>query len=339
VFRIGHLGDTIVALPAIAMLAARHGGRGLRLITNKPAQSHFVTAWDVLRHTGYFDETLFYDQRDPASILRVITTVRRSPSPVIYYVCPLRPPAARARDWVFLRWLCGARVVGLAGSRPPRLRDADGRLLRLEKESARLLRAFSAPAEADPSGPFLRVDQAARIRVDGLVGVDRGDRLVALAIGSKMPAKKWFLDRYTEIGRRLLGSYRDVRIALVGAREDAEDSREILRALGSDRVVNCAGQTSIIESAELLARCRLYIGNDTGTMHLAAIMGTRCVAVFSSRDNAGVWEPYGEGHFVLRRELSCSGCMLEECIERSMECLRLISVDDVWSAVTTALGP
>ena len=68
-------------------------------------------------------------------------------------------------------------------------------------------------------------------------------------------------------------------------------------------------------------------------MHLAAVMGLPCVAVFTSRDNREVWEPCGTAHTILRRELTCSGCVLERCEVERMRCLDLISTEDVWAAV------
>jgi ADP-heptose:LPS heptosyltransferase len=83
----------------------------------------------------------------------------------------------------------------------------------------------------------------------------------------------------------------------------------------------------------MLERCALYVGNDTGTMHLAASVGTPCVAIFSARDNPGKWEPTGPGHIVLRHEVPCAGCMLETCVDNDLECLKAISVDEVLAAI------
>lgn len=92
------------------------------------------------------------------------------------------------------------------------------------------------------------------------------------------------------------------------------------------------------ESAAVLKRSRGYLGNDTGTMHLAAMVGVPCVALFSARDYPGQWEPYGHGHAVLRHETDCAGCMLEVCHERGNECLRLISEEEVFEASRYLLG-
>jgi heptosyltransferase III len=81
-----------------------------------------------------------------------------------------------------------------------------------------------------------------------------------------------------------------------------------------------------------MKHCELFIGNDTGTMHMAAAVGLPCVAIFSSRERPGLWYPPGEGHRVFRSAIDCEGCGLVECIELGNECLKRISVEEVLSA-------
>ena len=124
---------------------------------------------------------------------------------------------------------------------------------------------------------------------------------------------------------------------MLGGCEDAVLGDALCRAWG-ERSHNFAGVFSVYESAALLERCCGYLGNDTGTMHLAAMVGTPCVGLFSARDYPGQWEPYGQGHTVLRHETDCAGCMLEVCHERDNECLQRISVDEVFGAVRQLLA-
>jgi ADP-heptose:LPS heptosyltransferase len=91
-------------------------------------------------------------------------------------------------------------------------------------------------------------------------------------------------------------------------------------------------------AALALGKCVLFLGNDSGAMHLAAAAGTPCVAIFSSRDWPGAWYPYGVEQRVFRSEIECEGCYLVECIERQNECLRRISADDVYAACANLLS-
>jgi ADP-heptose:LPS heptosyltransferase len=121
-----------------------------------------------------------------------------------------------------------------------------------------------------------------------------------------------------------------------GAQHEHALGDALCRAWGTG-AINVSGSLTIAESAALLERCAAYVGNDTGTMHLAASVGTPCVAIFSARDNPGRWEPVGEGHLVLRHDVPCAGCQLTTCIERERACLKGIEVSDVLAAVGAVL--
>ncbi len=80
-----------------------------------------------------------------------------------------------------------------------------------------------------------------------------------------------------------------------------------------------------------MRHCTFFLGNDTGSMHMAVAAGLKCVAVFSSRSAPGAWYPYGPGHIVLRKFVPCEGCQLVECVENRMQCILAITVDEVLS--------
>jgi ADP-heptose:LPS heptosyltransferase len=81
-----------------------------------------------------------------------------------------------------------------------------------------------------------------------------------------------------------------------------------------------------------LQQACLYIGNDTGPMHMAAAVNTPAVALFSARDFPGQWYPVGSHHIVLRKDVPCSPCFKYEC-DRGLICLDLIHVEEVLNAV------
>jgi lipopolysaccharide heptosyltransferase III len=84
---------------------------------------------------------------------------------------------------------------------------------------------------------------------------------------------------------------------------------------------------------ELLRRCALYIGNDSGPAHIAAVVGTPCLTLFSSVLFPGIWELWGEGNVSLRR-LDSEFCLCEDyCPRGTMECIREIKVEEVLAVV------
>ena len=159
---------------------------------------------------------------------------------------------------------------------------------------------------------------------------------IAVSLGTKVEVKDWGGNNWRRLLARLGNRYLGLGLLLVGATEE--------RDLSSDGAVewrgpvqNLCGVTSPRETAALLGRAKLFLGHDSGPMHLAAAVGTRCVAIFSARNLPRVWFPFGSGHHVIYHDVPCKGCGLETCVKFEKRCITSVSVDEVFSAVVEAL--
>jgi len=349
IYRTGQLGDTLVSLPAVRAIREGYPDHQLVLLTDRQTRAGFVSSWDVFETTGLFDRVIFYTPAATVTgwllqLVQIRRSVRRVRPEALFY---LRDPHWKdsRRDWWFFKMICaipqihGIEETGYAFGE----RDAAGRLWRLPSETNRLLGIVAAAGvpivsrttvNSLPVGPIeqARVNRFLRDR-----DVPSGARLIAMAPGSKMRAKQWPVERFEALARRLLAFDPRVWLVLVGGVEDASLAAGVVRACGR-RVVDTTGHLTVLESADALRRCELYIGNDTGAMHLAAAMGTRCIAIFSARDHPGRWDPCGAGNVIFRADPPCSGCLLQECLEHRMACLTAIGVDDVGAAAERLLG-
>lgn len=339
IYRIGHLGDTLVALPAIKKIRESHENDNLILITSKPEKDHYVTAWDVLRHTGFFEEAVFYSAKDGKSVLELIRRLRGGERESLLYYLVVDVPRWRLyRDYFFFRVLCGLNVIGFKGAIGKRIkRDGSGRLVRLDKESVRIMKQICvAPtfeAGEMPSPPFIFPPGEAQKKADEILGALPDDKmLIAVGFGAKGRAQEWPEEKFRELCSRIVKHGETIVILLIGGRSEHEAAERIMA--GNERIINLAGKTDIVESACLLKRCALFIGNDSGPMHLAAAVGTPTVGIFSARNNPGRWEPFGEGHVIIRKEVECAGCFLNVCIENKMKCIDMISVEEVFEAAS-----
>jgi ADP-heptose:LPS heptosyltransferase len=99
--------------------------------------------------------------------------------------------------------------------------------------------------------------------------------------------------------------------------------------------VNRIGQTTLDQLIDELRECRLLLTNDTGTMHLAALLGVPIVAIFGSTEPR-LTGPLGNGHMVLRHHVECSPCFLREC-PIDFRCMKAVSVQEVANAVLSIL--
>ncbi len=346
VFRVGQLGDTLVSLPALWTIRERHPDSGIVLLTDNHPGRDYVSSWEILERTGIFSSVATYDANVSMwsgwpGRLRLALQIRRLQPERLYYLAPARRTIAQIRrDAFFFRTLCGIKdVIGMPESESVIMpRDAHGKPERLEAEYDRLFRL------AGGTGPASRFDIPISEREKASIDLiwrdhklNSSGEVIAMAPGAKYQAKRWPADRYLLLGKQLLAAVPDSSILLVGGREDSNVCAEVNRGLGS-RAVYLAGRLTVLESGELLRRCSLYVGNDSGPMHLAAISGTPCVALFSARDNPGIWEPFGDNHIILRRDVPCAGCLLTECEENALRCLTEIGVEDVLQACVSLLS-
>ncbi len=339
IFRIGQLGDTLVAMPAIDAIRKKYPDYRMVLLTNRhPEKSSYISSWNVLGPTGWFDDVLFYspaDQRHKTfgNIACLAMELKKIAPAYVFSLVSSGTAWMHKRNRFFFRHLAGiAQYYGPERYVTPK-RNADGTLPRLEPEWLRLL---SVMGENDNGFKFeLNIPEKERAQAQVIMnaeGINSCPELIAIGPGSKMPAKRWSQERFAELGDRLLKTFPDLEILILGGNEDKKIGDYLSQRWGT-RSRNLAGKLSIYGSAAVLERCRAYVGNDTGTMHLAAMVGKPCVALFSARDYPGKWEPYGDNHIVLRHETECAGCMLEECVKYNNLCMEKISIEEVLKAV------
>ncbi len=156
--------------------------------------------------------------------------------------------------------------------------------------------------------------------------------------GMELTAKRWPLDRYRELARRLVREL-DVEVLLIGGPEDAELNARLLEGLDvpEGSVKNIAGKTSFGELAAQLERCALFIGNDSSPMHLAAAVGTPVIAIFgpTSPQEYGPYPPDDPMHVSLWHPASAQPCFFMGKMRSSegCRCIESVTLDEVWQAV------
>jgi heptosyltransferase III len=346
VYRIGSLGDTLVALPALWRIRNHYRDAEITLLCDRQADSTKVLAAELLNGSGLIDHYMTYPVATTQSglisstkrQLQLALQLRKKSFDSVVYLAPSeRATKSVSRDQFFFRVVAGIRAVtgtiDLSGELPghkhpiPRWpQEADLLLRRVEPLTAPAAERWDLGITADERNAaenWKKAQPSAGNR-----------RLVAVAPGSKMPAKIWPQERFIDAVGQLIESH-DIWPVVFGDRSEREIGMTCQRAWGRGWVAS--GELSVRLSAALLSGCDLYLGNDTGTMHLAASAGVRCVAIFCSHAPPGQWYPFGNGHAVLRKSIDCEGCHLRVCIDRNMECIRSIEVEEVVAAATSIL--
>jgi len=156
----------------------------------------------------------------------------------------------------------------------------------------------------------------------------RGRRYVVIHPGSIMDTKRWAGARFAEVGRALAARGWTIVIT-TGPGEEAM-AAEVARGVEGAVILL---RLTIPELAELIRGARLYIGNDSGPMHLAAAVGTPVVAVWGSSDSRR-WRPWAVEHRVVQNPFECNPCAGYRCrVADSPLCIESVSVEQVNGAI------
>ena len=350
VIRLDEIGDAVMTTPLLRELRHAAPQAWITLVVNPTNLNLFETC-------PHADEVLAYDWRSPGRFQHV-RRQRRALALAKTHLWKRRFDLALLPRWdydeynaTFLAYLSGAqRRVGysddVAAHKSARksgfnlllTRRLDDSALKHEVErDLALLTAIGVEIHEDRLEVWpLEEDRALARRILQQGGAS-GRMLIGIGpSGGSSWLKQWPVERFVELCRRLHEQH-GASFVIVGGPGDAHIAKALSAALGS-AAIDAIGTTTLRQTAALLERCDLYIGNDSGPMHLAAACGVPVVALFGS-SCPHRFRPWGAAHQTLWHELPCSPCQkrghsdkCHVCIYEEPKCMQMISVEEVLAA-------
>jgi ADP-heptose:LPS heptosyltransferase len=302
IFRIGSLGDTIVALPCFHRIAQSFPDARRIMVTDRPISSKMASVESVLGQSGLIDSTIYFPAppRRLGDFLALRAQIKATGATTLVYVAD-RGLAATVRDVLFFYASGIRRIIGAPLRRDLRNLRVDPESGHTEREAERLARCL-APLGAidldDPSAWDLRLQPAEMRAADAALAPLRGRKFIALSVGGRQEAKDWGNENWSALLQLLGNRYADFALVFFGAADEAERSAK-MAAQWPGPVLNLCGRLGPRESAAAIAQASLYIGHDSGPLHLAAAVGVACVAMFGPVNMPKWWHPMGAQHRII----------------------------------------
>ena len=156
--------------------------------------------------------------------------------------------------------------------------------------------------------------------------------MIAFGIGGKKPACLWKQENYIQL-IKLLKTKMDFLPVYTGGPSDRVFAEKLIASCGGVFLPDTDCKT-LREVIAFYRKCLCYIGNDTGSAHLAGIAGIRCAILYSAHElPEEKWHPVGKGHLFIRKEVPCAGCRKGICPKESGSCMDLITPEEVMEKV------
>jgi heptosyltransferase-2 len=322
--KLGDLGDLLAVTPALQALHAAHPSAEIDLLV-PPSSAHLLEGAPYIKRILTFEKFAFDNLRGLLHPGRLLSTLSllfrlrlsRYDGLVIFHHFTGR--------WGAIKF--GVLSAASGASKRAGLDNGRGRLLNLRvpdrgfgfMHEADYWLQVAALLGADPHGgwrPHIPLTKAQRTRAANLLtgeGTNHATTLVAVhpGAGAYSRARIWPVERFAEVARGLIAEH-DAHVIIVGGPDEIDSANVLERLVDSPAVHNMAGKTSVHETAALIERCSLFVGNDSGPMHIAAAVGTPVVAIFGP-SNKEAWAPYtppgtASPHTVVARDLPCMPC-------------------------------
>lgn len=312
IHRLGSLGDTAFLMPIFHHLNEIWPDAEKRVLTNFPVAAAAPPLQAVLGDGGFADGYFAYPigSRNPAALWKLAREIRAWGPDIAIYANAVKPTLSVIRDGLFLRF-CGARgIVGLPLARRRRRHVFDAQTGLFERETSRIARALEGlgPIEIDrPAGKGLCLTDAEQNNAGQVLSGWKGaKKFICFSPGTKQEIKDWTDPNWISVLEKISAADPELGIVVVGADGDRARSDALLGCWRGPHLNTC-GKISPRVSAAVMTDAILFLGNDSGPMHLAAAVDTPAVAVFSRHARPGIWFPLGNNHRVFYPGLRWSG--------------------------------
>jgi predicted lipopolysaccharide heptosyltransferase III len=334
VVKLDHLGDVILATPALRALRERYSEAEIDVLV------HPASVVAVARHPAVTRVLTYRSPRfarggtaDDASRLREIARGRYDT------VVELR---GDSRTLLLPFWTGARRRVDRGTVRlRNRLQRGFGLAPTLHEVETNL--AVVRPLVGTlASRPRLEVDPGDEARASVLRkledrGIPAADRLVVIHPGAAWRPRAWRPERFGAVADWILGHY-DARVLLVGSEDERDVEDAVRRSIKGDRVHALVGALTLEELTALLALAALFIGNDSGPAHMAAACGVPSIVLFGPQDPRR-FGPWSERTQVLHHPVACFPCSQTVCVLAEDPCVNRNEIADVISRARDILGP
>ena len=329
VIKIGAIGDVILSVPSLKGIRAKYPKAKIKVLVGTQSR-------EVLGRCPYIDDKIVCDlkgkDRGIIGLWRLGKELRRSSFDIVIDLQNSKSShILAALSFAGLRYGYDNKKLSFLLNK--KIRDDAPHLDPIEHQFRTLRMAGIKPQDkrlelwpSDAEGK-----QVDRLLAEAWMKPSAGLAGINVRASSRWVTKNWPISNIAEICDRLAKDF-NIRAVLTGAGEDIAFARAIAKAAKSKPMI-AVGKTTVSELAELIRRFRVYVTPDSAPMHIAAAVGTPCIALFGPTDPERHVAPSGTCVVISKKdELKCSPCYSPNCV-KNFVCMKKITVDEVLAAM------
>ena len=317
IFRIGEIGDSVVAIPVFRKILTIFDNAEFHLLSNQKSSDVIL---DLTSSKNTFNK--IYSISSFKNNINLLRSLRSENYDYLYYIMPQRSFYQLVRDKIFFFLTNIPNKYGLGFDCQKRHPSKSGMY---ESEMNRLYRSiFNENINAHIIQKYYYLPP-----LESIECLSKNAFNIAITLKSKDKVKNWPLENWVDLIKLLNKRIKNVNFIFIGGENDNLYVSSVVIRSGINNYRNYAGKLSILKSASIINSADFYIGLDNGPSHIASILKKNMISIFSSRNLPGEWYPYNSK--VMYTKISCMGCRLRVCKKYNSKCIKSISPQDVFS--------
>jgi ADP-heptose:LPS heptosyltransferase len=325
IIKLSSLGDIAHTLPAVRSISQKFGRENISWLTDEQYK-------ELIRSSMLVEEVISLKGKRAWEILKALKSLRKKRydlvidfqglflTGAISFLSGGRKrvvtPYAREFSWIFAKRI-----------------DGNGRKHAVERTKA-VVEYLGASREWEERKFDFSFTEETSSFVEKFLSLSKiaGDLIVGFAVGSRVIQKRWGEWNYA----RLISKLKNFKVIVFGSEEERGIVKKI-KSYGAENFIDAVGKTTLYEALALIKKCHLFLGNDTGLLHLAAIQGIPTIGLYGPTDPALVG-PYGERVYTIFKKINCSPCNKTRPRCKRNACMEEIEVKEVYEVIKGWFG-
>lgn len=203
-----------------------------------------------------------------------------------------------------------------------------------------IAKCLGLPLGRDCLSPVILISEKDKMKVSKKLnenGIPSNARFAVLHVCSNRPSHRWFVEGYAEVVQFLAEKY-SMKIICIGEREEKTLVSSLQKLVKEQYIIDLCGETNIKQLVYLISLANLYIGHSSGPLHIAYMFGIPTVSLWGA-SSLNIWGPTldKEKHVCIKADLDCLHCEQVVCPKGTLECMSLITAEQVCGGIEKCL--
>jgi ADP-heptose:LPS heptosyltransferase len=170
------------------------------------------------------------------------------------------------------------------------------------------------------------------------LGFGYNQKYIVISVGGKYDTQQWGDENWKLLLNKLAENYNTLNFVFIGSKDEGLRVNNIIPIKFLSRFHNLCGVTTPKNGANIIRNSILFLGQDSGPMHLSASVNHDSILIHSARTLPGEWFPLNGNNYIFYNRVSCYGCYSKICTKYNKKCIAEISVEDVFQKIKNKIS-